>query len=269
MLAGPPCNTWSRVRIVAGGPGLVRSAARLWGDIALTRRDADRVALANRLLGVTFILFAELALAGGSAVVERPEVFWGEGLPSIWRLPLVRHLLLLREVSWISLDQCQFGLDEAKGPTRVLVLRLPTLLGALDAVPGGRFCSHRGHVPLRGREAGGLWRTARKRAYREPLCRVFAEAFVRELQGVVAGDSGGVPDYRLLPATLQPFLGVPIESEVADCRYADLNGADLRRRAPLRKARKVLALAELMDSDPWLSRVTAASLHDSSVTVSS
>ena len=60
ILAGPPCNTWSKVRThqVAGmryQPRLVRSAEELWGLDCLSLRELRDVAMGNLLLGFSML----------------------------------------------------------------------------------------------------------------------------------------------------------------------------------------------------------------------
>ena len=91
-------------------------------------------------------------------------------------------------------------------------------------------CNHPdGHDGLIGRDASGQWRTATKRAYREPLCRLLANALVRAQAPVVKSGLVERADGNVeLPEAMLPFW---MASErlpgAARCDYADLAGGGL------------------------------------------
>ena len=262
FVAGPPCNTWSRARALgadAGGarapgrPRPVRSAESPWAREGLTPGEVSHVRLANELLQATLWWFAEMALAGGAAVIEHPECW--EVRAAIWRLPVVLALLRARECALVSFDQCMFG-SPARAPTSLLLLRAPGIVTALAAAPNKGRCNHgpRAHEVLTGLDERGVWRTARKRAYRPPLCRLLAEGL---LDGGGGAAPGGTRDEAVeaLPGDLRPFLqelppGAGVETDDA---YADLaragGGRTQHREAVLARRRaRELERARLQDA---------------------
>ena len=89
-LGGPPCNTWSRGRRNGEGPGgvgpgLVRLVQALWARPGLSDRAARQVRAANLLLLAMLWTIIELAAVGGAGVLEHPDWFESESLPSIWQ----------------------------------------------------------------------------------------------------------------------------------------------------------------------------------------
>ena len=78
MLAGPPCESWSKARSVpvesfdsGTGPTLrrgqriLRDVQRLWGFDSLTIREVQQLCVGNALLGFAILAFMELLITGG------------------------------------------------------------------------------------------------------------------------------------------------------------------------------------------------------------
>eukprot|EP00435_Cladocopium_sp_Y103_P061146 s257_g22.t1 len=132
MLAGPPCETWSRARAVAvdnsdrPAPRVLRTAAALWGLPHLRLRELAQIDVGNLLLIFTAEAFLRLAFAGGCAVVEHPREPDEPELASIWRLPFFQLLCSLHGVELLSLNQGLLGAASAK-PTNLMTLNLPGL----------------------------------------------------------------------------------------------------------------------------------------------
>eukprot|EP00435_Cladocopium_sp_Y103_P056434 s522_g19.t1 len=132
MLAGPPCETWSRARSVSlkdsdrPAPRVLRTAAALWGLPHLRLRELAQVDAGNLLLTFTAEAFLRLAFAGGCAVVEHPREPDEPDLASIWKLPFFQFLCSLHGVELLSLNQGLLGAASPK-PTSLLTLNLPGL----------------------------------------------------------------------------------------------------------------------------------------------
>jgi len=211
-----------------GGPRPVRTAASPWAKAGLTRSETQAVSLANSLLAATLWWFAELLVSGGAAIIEHPACW--EERAAIWRLPAVRALQRSKDVQLVTFDQCMFG-SPARAPTSLLCLRAPLVAATMDGMGGRGRCTHGwgAHESLTGKDERGVWRTARKRAYRPPLCHLMADALLAGLGGpeVMVGDTTDDQAKAELPDGLRPFAqelpeGAP---EAADDAYADLDGA--------------------------------------------
>jgi hypothetical protein len=129
FLAGPPCNTWSRVRAVqlAGnkGPRVIRTPDAPWGLNELRIGELHQVTIGTILLGFAFECMLAMAMDNED-----------ESTVSIWRLPILR-LLLQFPGRLVHLSQGLFGAPSPK-PTTFLVLRLHTLERSLHE---GMLCS--------------------------------------------------------------------------------------------------------------------------------
>ena len=101
LLAGPPCETWSRARAVQyfdvsrRTPRVVRTGEDLWGLVQLSLSELEQVCRGNLLLCFTLEAFVRLAEHRGFAVVEHPLEPDEPELASIWRLPIVLALRAL------------------------------------------------------------------------------------------------------------------------------------------------------------------------------
>ena len=252
ILGGPPCNTWSRARAAPGGPAMVRSVSALWGLPDLPRQAAAQVEAANCLLLVALLLVADLAVSGGSALIEHPATIWRERLPSIWRLAATRRLASLGCVDVVRIDQCQVG-SLAKAPTTLLALRCAPLRALLAELPGQGLCTHRAHqLTLVGRAADGSWKTAQKREYPPAFCSSLARALLPGPLQRHAADAAG-PE---LPEECVPFC-VPLAAGVGRGGWRDLDAPALCRgggqRAGAREKRRADRIAELATDDCLLS----------------
>ncbi|CAL1126422.1 unnamed protein product, partial [Cladocopium goreaui] len=91
FIAGPPCNTWSRVRAVqlAGnkGPRVIRTPDAPWGLNELRLGELHQVTIGTILLGFAFECMLAMAMYSGSGLLEHPKDSEDESTVSIWRLP--------------------------------------------------------------------------------------------------------------------------------------------------------------------------------------
>jgi hypothetical protein len=119
MLAGPPCESWSRARgvplhgtseftglVQRCGPRIIRDIQHLWGLDCVTIRELEQLQVGNALLGFTLLALLEMALADGQGMVEHPAE--PEDLPhaaSIWRLPLVKAIMQLPTIELLRFSR--------------------------------------------------------------------------------------------------------------------------------------------------------------------
>ena len=132
-ISGPPCETWTAVRllILAIGEGRspppLRSSVQPWGLHGITGKQLDQVFIGNQLLGVSLEFTAALAQVGGFAVVEHPdEAYRAPQAASIWRCAFTSWVQAHPAVRHVIFNQGVHG-QVGKKPTRLLVLGLDTL----------------------------------------------------------------------------------------------------------------------------------------------
>lgn len=224
----------------------------------------EQVEAANALLAAMLRLIADLAIAGGAAIMEHPETFWREDRAAIWRLPSVLHLRRLPAVSTVHLDLCTVGLP-AKGPTCLLTLRCPALRGLVEALPGRGACGHASHEQqLIGRSEGGDWRTAAKRQYTPAFSRLLAQGILGSLQRMRAGGGPAPEEEAQADASDKEAMAVfdvslPPAGAVGLAAPTDLDAAALRaRRGEGRGPGKQARLEAIAASDDFLAQVLAA-----------
>ena len=108
-----------------------------------------------------------------------------------------------------------------------------------------------------GKDDRGVWRTARKRAYRPPLCELMADALLSGIGGPESLETGLTTDhaYAEMPDALRPFAQeLPDDAdEDADDDYADLDGAaawrsEHRNAVLAARRRRELERAEASDA---------------------
>lgn len=115
MLAGLPCESWSRARAVSvdedkeftgmarRGPRIIRDIDQLWGLECVTLRELQRLFVGNALLGLAMI---ELAFANDFGMIEHPaDPNDDPEAAAIWRLPLVKVLIAMPNISLIRFAQ--------------------------------------------------------------------------------------------------------------------------------------------------------------------
>lgn len=97
ILAGPPCETWSRARkrglTVDSGPRPVRSLKELFGLSHLRCSELQQVLVGNDLLGISLVLAYAQWLSGAMFLLEHPgEPTDDPEAPSIWRTTVLKLL---------------------------------------------------------------------------------------------------------------------------------------------------------------------------------
>eukprot|EP00438_Fugacium_kawagutii_P002699 Skav218908 [mRNA] locus=scaffold328:451778:460747:- [translate_table: standard] len=184
LLAGPPCETWSiaRSQELAGddctAPRPVRAVADLWGSPSLRLTECLQVLLGNVLLAFTLEALAFLYLGAGIGLMEHPACPLEPDAPSVWKLPIVLHLLQLPGFRLRTVQQGRYGSRSAK-PTSLLTLNLGHLDAALEEW-------HIDQPPYEeisiGRDASGTFLTGRLKEYPPAFCAALSTAFYRSFE---------------------------------------------------------------------------------------
>ena len=195
FIAGPPCNTWSRVRAVqlAGhkGPRVIRTPDAPWGLNELRLGELHQVTIGTILLGFAFECMLAMAMYSGSGLLEHPKDSEDESTVSIWRLPILRLLLQFPGMRLIHLSQGLFGAPSPK-PTTLLVLRLPTLERSLHE---GMLCSKLIFGTTTGKDDKGNFNTAPLKEYPPGFCRAIAQSFGTDFSAsLTCVEHGDLPD---------------------------------------------------------------------------
>ena len=117
-LMGPPCETFSRARMVSPGPPPLRSPQHPYGEPGVPARYKEQLRLANLLALRTAELAKQLHHAGKAFIIENPER-WDMAAPAIWLLTEFVELAQTPGIRFVHGDQCRFG-GKAKKPTSYL-----------------------------------------------------------------------------------------------------------------------------------------------------
>ena len=108
IVAGPPCNTFSRVRSHPGGPPPLRSSEHPYGLPKLNFKYKETLREHNLLALRTSQLCSLVHSYGGGFAIENPAHV-SQTDPSIWILDEFKALSKLSRTSFVALDQCRFG----------------------------------------------------------------------------------------------------------------------------------------------------------------
>ena len=217
FLGGPPCCTWSKARAVdisqetlsrdRRGPRPVRSAQDLWGLPSLALRELAQVIDGNVLLGFCLRALGELALQARAGILEHPAEPDDEGMPSVWKLPIVQVLLGLPGMQRICLSQGLLGADSMK-PTELLALNLPTLPAAIIQWRVTPDVPKRANI---GRDATGQFCTAQLKEYPPAFCGALAQATFDAVSGASSADIQVDPEFLAccvnMQQDFQEFIG--------------------------------------------------------------
>eukprot|EP00438_Fugacium_kawagutii_P032596 Skav236462 [mRNA] locus=scaffold1758:561243:563189:- [translate_table: standard] len=204
---GPPCETYTAARHQEGeGPRALRDQLCPWGKHGLQPREWAQLRVGTRLMHFLTMMMLEMAHNGGCGFLEHPQ--WPPWLQaskvaSVWGSRPMRLLRTLACVAITSFDQCVFG-SEARKPTTILTVRLPSFRHkALTTGWGGR-CTHAAgvHLALRGRNGRGEFRTAAHKVYPQALNCALGWAIQHFATGMAAAQSFE----SQLPAAFVPFL---------------------------------------------------------------
>ena len=186
-MAGPPCETWSQARgqPPAAQPGapprraprVIRDGDELWGRCSLALRELYQLDTGNLLLLFTLELLIHLAVEGGIGGLEHPAPPSDEAKASIWRLPVVRYLLMWPEFTFIELAQGLWGAPSRK-PTGLMLLNLSELPKELRAWQISKDIPKATAIGL---TDDGVWATSYLKEYPPALCAGLAHGFCTAL----------------------------------------------------------------------------------------
>ena len=211
FIAGPPCETWSRVRGVADRanprpqgrqPRVLRDETDLWGFACLAVSELQQILTGNLLLGFCLQAMLLIAIMGGVGLLEHPaEPLDLPGAASIWKLPIMQVLMQLSGVRRVKFAQGLMGARTAK-PTELLCINLPQIISFLHAqrvrkdLPAGQAV---------GRDAHGGWKTAPLKEYPPALCKAMANSFLAAFDScdVAAVGPTITPDFHALCQSMQ------------------------------------------------------------------
>eukprot|EP00435_Cladocopium_sp_Y103_P020241 s592_g4.t3 len=199
FVAGPPCETWSRVRGVQPGgapeprlqadlgiaalgassapsarlPRVLRDLSELWGFSALAIKELEQILVGNTLLCFALEAIIEVALAGTVGILEHPaEPYDLVDAASIWRLPILRIIEQLPGVDRLTFAQGLLGAKTAK-PTEFICVNLPNMMRLLHL---NRVRTELPHGQSIGKTHDGKWHTSSLKEYSPALCKAMADA---------------------------------------------------------------------------------------------
>ena len=176
IVAGPPCETWSRARGKplsdgTSGPRVVRTNARPYGRVDLTRKEDEQVTFGSRLLAVAVKLLCIALVNGKTGVLEHPAGDDNEPwLVSIWKTSIMKLLQLYKRVSKVQVLQGFYGGKTVK-PTDLL------LVNATDNAAETLLSKRTTSLPLTaaiGKDAEGKWKTSELKVYPPDFCEAIA-----------------------------------------------------------------------------------------------
>jgi hypothetical protein len=181
-IVSPPCGTYSPARRLQPGPPILRFEDSTMVE-GLNPWNRKQVKLADILSSRACEAFEIQMGNGGAAVFEQPEPRLGE--PSLFHSERALGWWYNDRVrSWKG-DQCPYGAASTK-PTelKTVGIELPDFNENRCAhtrvwqswTSNGRAASgYKAHIPLRGKDENGNWRTAPSSRYPYELCKYIAE----------------------------------------------------------------------------------------------
>lgn len=183
---GPPCETYTAARLLAGGPPPVRSFDEPNGLPSNSARQWRQTQLGTILMQFLIEMTFWCAVTGGCSFLEHPAFpVWAcdQRPASTWASPAMRWMKKLHCTSFVTFDQCIFHCPGLK-PTTLMLVRLPWLRASIQRLGHGGRCPHpKGfHVALKGRDSEGHFRTAVAKIYPVAMNSAIAEAVVRFVQ---------------------------------------------------------------------------------------
>ena len=193
LLAGPPCETWSRARGTAladgsKGPRVVRTQQRPSGILSLTKAEDKQVLLGSRLLGIAVHLLVIALCVGASGLLEHPAEESHDFMHvSIWRTSIMRLLLKYPGCRKLRVCQGYYGAAAIK-PTDLLLINIDA------SAEEFLLKSRKTKLPTTaaiGKLSDGTWATTRLKAYPEIFCEALSQLLLRSQP--VAADSPPIP----------------------------------------------------------------------------
>ena len=172
FVAGPPCNTVSRLRhlFLENGPRPLRSRVLPWGLPGLSANENSRLIEANRLWLNTMSLAEIVSMQGGGHLIEHPGDP-GEPYPSLWCTTEMTEMEARTNAVRSHMHQCPFG---------GIAPKYTIWSGAIDEMPSldqvwcpGISDSHV-HGISHGRKSDGTFYSRALQRYPNKLCRHIA-----------------------------------------------------------------------------------------------
>ena len=212
LIAGPPCETWSRARGVclkdessASQPRVLRSSQEPWGMIGLSQREHTQCIVGSRLLQFTIILVLDCIQAATGCLLEHPDEPEDDAsLASIWRLKVLRAMLALLPMRKLRVWQGQFGAKSPK-PTALMVYGLRTLEERLEQQRSSEMPATRSI----GRTAEGIFATSELKEYpprmRLSIARAVVDSFKEASAGSLDPEEIELGDDAFLQAAQSPW----------------------------------------------------------------
>ena len=175
VVAGPPCETWSKAREKAledqRGPRPVRSVESPQGLSQLSVRELKQVLVGNRLLGVAVYFMALCWVAGVYGVLEHPALPKSLTSPSIWRLPVLQLLMRQQQILKTTIYQGFYGAKSPK-PTDLLLVHPPA--DYQEILMRHRICDQLPEQTSIGLNKDGSFQTAELKTYPKAMCDALA-----------------------------------------------------------------------------------------------
>ena len=190
-VAAPPYESWTEQRsnnkgASVGKPrGAVRSRQHPWGQIALSSEEHLQVTSGSDLLHFALEVFLTCYNCQVNALLAHPSRPEKASSPSIWRLPIVRHMLSLPGIRVIELMQGWMGAPNPS-PTFFLVYNMPLIEEEIGA--RADFKPADTHQDAFRQTVRGL--PLEPLAFPGPLCDSIAHSFVHAARARPAATSG-------------------------------------------------------------------------------
>ncbi len=163
VLAGFPCQSFSRARNIPGGAPPLRDGDHIKGYPDLRPADQKKVDIGNACLAFVCRLVRMMLVTLTPGVVENPWTSWA------WRMPAMIAVLCRKSVRMSRADFCQYGMPWRKATGFLTVLCDPS--GIERQCSGRGKCSRTGrpHVTLKG-TVNGIFLTHLAEPYPRTLC---------------------------------------------------------------------------------------------------
>ena len=185
----------------------------MWGIPSARIKELMQLFTGNTLLGFALVIFLEICLIDGYAILEHPaEPLSDPQAASIWKLPLVGAILAFPNVQKIRFSQGLLGAFAPK-PTNLMTANLPHLILDLHAC---RVRTEIPHTAAIGKNSDGSWKTTTLKEYPPALCRSMAISLARALSQTKVDPSAPEPSEALL----QQFTAMDVKM------YGSVIGAD-------------------------------------------
>ena len=190
-VAGSPCETFSAARgnpppddipdeVRRRWPRPLRSTDDPWGLDGLWTKEIRQLATGSRLALQTIYALTWILVTGGSFLSEHPAPPQDPSLVSIFRVPLVRLIRQIPEVSLAVINQGDYGAGSTK-PTGLLRVRVPALYRSFAKWKSPTPVSER--TLAIGKDLKGNFRTSRLKEYPSAFSHGLAQSIFDAIAG--------------------------------------------------------------------------------------